>query len=154
ARTPFRGRLVVRTRMPAFGGVTDLFESHDERLLQSLDAAHAACYRAGSFGGPSLHFHLRARAAGKSADFGRYTESVYAFRTPPTEHAQSVEARGLKKGGAWPAPRGNPFLQSLAGSARNTSLGQGVPGRTGQRHVSLLGQDVGSSRVGRGSCPI
>src|SRR5262245_38673645 len=89
--------------MPAFGGVTDLFESHYKRWLQSLDGAQAADYRAGSFGGPSLPFHLRARAAGTSADFGRCTESVDALRTPPPEHAQSVAARGLKKGGAWPA---------------------------------------------------
>jgi hypothetical protein len=56
-----------------------MFETHQERLLQSLDVAHAAYYRAGTFGGPSLYFHLRALEAGKAADFGRFAESVYAL---------------------------------------------------------------------------
>jgi hypothetical protein len=48
-------------------------------LLQSLDVARAAYYRAGTFGGPSLYFHLRALEAGKDADFVRFAESVYAL---------------------------------------------------------------------------
>ncbi len=55
-----------------------MFETHRERLLQSLEVAHVAYYRAGTFGGPSLHFHLRALEAGKDADFGRFAESAYA----------------------------------------------------------------------------
>jgi hypothetical protein len=55
-----------------------MFETHRERLLQSLDVAHAAYYRTATFGGPSLHFHLRALEAGKDADFGRFAESSYA----------------------------------------------------------------------------
>jgi hypothetical protein len=56
-----------------------MFETHRERLLQSLDAAHAAYYRAGTFGGPSLYFHLRALEAGRDGDFARFAEAVYAL---------------------------------------------------------------------------
>lgn len=56
-----------------------MFETHRERLLQSLDGAHAVYYRAGTFGGPSLYFHLRALEAGKDGDVGRFAESVYAL---------------------------------------------------------------------------
>jgi hypothetical protein len=56
-----------------------MFETHRERLLQSLDVAHDAYYRTATFSGPSLHFHLRALDAGKNADFRRFTESTYAL---------------------------------------------------------------------------
>jgi hypothetical protein len=56
-----------------------MFETHQERLLGSLDAAHAAYYRAGTFGGPSLYFHLRALEAGKAADLHRFADRVYAL---------------------------------------------------------------------------
>jgi hypothetical protein len=56
-----------------------MFETHRERLLQSLDVAHAAYYRAETFGGPSLYFHVRALEAAKDADFGRFVESAYAL---------------------------------------------------------------------------
>jgi len=58
-----------------------MFETHRERLLLSLDVAHAAYYRSATFGGPSLHFHLRALEAGKDGDLGRFTGSVYALLT-------------------------------------------------------------------------
>lgn len=60
------------------GGGLKMFEKHRELLLQSLDAAHAAYYRAETFGGPSLHFHLRALEAGRAADFDKFVENVYA----------------------------------------------------------------------------
>jgi hypothetical protein len=56
-----------------------MFDTQRERLLQSLDEAHAAYYRAGTFGGPSLYFHLRALEAGKTGELGRFTECVYAL---------------------------------------------------------------------------
>ena len=56
-----------------------MFETHQQRLLQSLDLAHAAYYRAETFGGPSLHFHLRALEAANDADLGRFAESAYAL---------------------------------------------------------------------------
>jgi hypothetical protein len=56
-----------------------MFETRRERLLQSLDVAHAAYYRAGTFSGPSLYFHLRALEAGKGGDCGRFAESAYAL---------------------------------------------------------------------------
>jgi hypothetical protein len=61
------------------GGMMAMFESQRERLLQSLDAAHDAYYRAGIFGGPSLHFHLRALEAGKGGDLDSFSESAYAL---------------------------------------------------------------------------
>jgi hypothetical protein len=56
-----------------------MFETQREHLLQSLDVAHAAYYRAETFGGPSLYFHVRALEAAKDADFGRFVESAYAL---------------------------------------------------------------------------
>jgi hypothetical protein len=56
-----------------------MFENHRLRLLRSLETAHAAYYRAAVFGGPSLHFHLRALAAGEAGDFDRFVEAVYAM---------------------------------------------------------------------------
>jgi hypothetical protein len=67
--------------MPPGGAVgeTLMFETQRERLLESLDVAHAAYYRAETFGGPSLYFHLRALEAAKDADFGRFVENAYAL---------------------------------------------------------------------------
>ncbi|GFO83396.1 MAG: hypothetical protein A49_30230 [Methyloceanibacter sp.] len=59
--------------------VTRKLEACRERLLQSLDVAHAAYYQAGPFGGPSLYFHLRALEAGKDANLARFAESTYAL---------------------------------------------------------------------------
>jgi hypothetical protein len=56
-----------------------MFEAHRERLLQSMNVAHAAHYRAETFGGPSLCFHLRALESGKNADLGQFAESAYAL---------------------------------------------------------------------------
>src|SRR5262249_12860748 len=56
-----------------------MFDTHKERLMRSLDVAHTAYYRAGTFGGPSLYFHLRALEAGKSDDLDQFTEPVYAL---------------------------------------------------------------------------
>lgn len=58
-----------------------MFETKRERLLQSLDVAHAAYYQAETFGGPSLYFHVRTLEAAKDADFGRFVESAYALLT-------------------------------------------------------------------------
>ena len=56
-----------------------MFETHRERLLQSLDVAHAAYYWAETFGGPSLYFHRGRLRRRRTADFGRFVESVYAL---------------------------------------------------------------------------
>ena len=56
------------------------FKIHQERLLQSLDEAHAAYYRAETFSGPSLHFHIRALEA-RSLDVRGFAESAYALLT-------------------------------------------------------------------------
>lgn len=47
-------------------------------LIQSLDDAHAEFYRAGTFGGPSLHFHLQALEARHDANCQRFADRVYA----------------------------------------------------------------------------
>jgi hypothetical protein len=56
-----------------------MFDSHRERLVEALDAAHAAYYQAAVFGGPSLYFHRKALDAGKEGDFDRFVDSVYAL---------------------------------------------------------------------------
>jgi hypothetical protein len=71
-----------------------MFETYRERLLQSLDAAHTAYYNAGTFGGPSLYFHLRALEAGKAGDCGRFADSAYALLTSWGMHRMG--SRGAK----------------------------------------------------------
>lgn len=56
-----------------------MFVIHRERLLQALDAAHAAYYKSGVFGGPSLFFHHHALRAGRAGDLDQFAESVYAL---------------------------------------------------------------------------
>lgn len=56
-----------------------MFETLRERLLQSMDVAHTAYYRAETFRGPSLYFHLRALEAGKNGDLEGFAESAYAL---------------------------------------------------------------------------
>jgi hypothetical protein len=55
-----------------------MFDEQRTRLLNCLDAAHDAYYRAEVFGGPSLHFHLKALEAGRDQDFEGFAEYVYA----------------------------------------------------------------------------
>ncbi len=43
-----------------------MFEAPRTELLRNLDAAHAAFYGAAVFGGPSLHFHVRALEAAQA----------------------------------------------------------------------------------------
>jgi hypothetical protein len=54
------------------------FKSHCERLQQNLESAHAAYYRADTFGGPSLYFHQKALDAACHPDVDRFAECVYA----------------------------------------------------------------------------
>ncbi len=56
-----------------------MFDSQRSLLLENLDAAHAAYYEAAVFGGPSLHFHLRALAAAKAQNLESFTEAAYAM---------------------------------------------------------------------------
>jgi hypothetical protein len=56
----------------------DMFEDQRKRILSALDPAHDAYYRAETFGGPSLHFHLRSLEAARTQDFERFAEYVYA----------------------------------------------------------------------------
>lgn len=55
-----------------------MFDDQQNRLLCALDDAHAAYYRAETFGGPSLHFHLRSLEAARAQDFRCFAEYVYA----------------------------------------------------------------------------
>jgi hypothetical protein len=55
-----------------------MFDTQRDQLLQNLDVAHAAYYRAEIFGGPSLYFHLEALLAASCRDFERFAEVVYA----------------------------------------------------------------------------
>jgi hypothetical protein len=82
-----------------------MFETQRERLLGSLDRAHAAYYQKEIFGGPSLHFHLRALEASKNADFEQFVECTYAVLT-----AWGMHRMGL--GGAKMCDFG-PFKESL-----------------------------------------
>ena len=56
-----------------------MFESQRTELLENLDAAHGAYYEAAVFGGPSLHFHLRALAAAEARDLASFSEAAYAM---------------------------------------------------------------------------
>jgi hypothetical protein len=56
-----------------------MFDDQQNRLLTALDAAHEAYYRAELFGGPSLHFHVKALEAARAQDFERFVEYVYAL---------------------------------------------------------------------------
>ena len=56
-----------------------MFEPQRTELLRELDAAHAAYYEAAVFGGPSLHFHLRALAAAQAKDLASFSEAAYAM---------------------------------------------------------------------------
>ncbi len=56
-----------------------MFESQRTELLENLDAAHAAYYEAAVFGGPSLHFHLRALVAAEARDLVSFSEAAYAM---------------------------------------------------------------------------
>jgi hypothetical protein len=58
-----------------------MFEDQQSRLLNALDTAHEAYYRAETFGGPSLHFDLRSLEAARAQDFECFAEYVYAVLT-------------------------------------------------------------------------
>ena len=58
-----------------------LFNHQRHQILESLDAAHAAYYRAQVFGGPSLHFHHRALLAAKQQDMPGFAEYAYSVLT-------------------------------------------------------------------------
>jgi len=55
------------------------FECQRTQLLGNLDDAHDAYYKAAVFGGPSLHFHLRALAAAQAKDLVSFSEAAYAM---------------------------------------------------------------------------
>jgi hypothetical protein len=55
-----------------------MFDDQRNRLLRSLDEAHAAYHQAELFSGPSVHFHLRSLQAAHAQDFERFAEYVYA----------------------------------------------------------------------------
>ncbi len=58
-----------------------MFNEKIQHLLQSLDEAHTVYYQSEVFGGPSLHFHLRALQASQDQDFENFVESTYATLT-------------------------------------------------------------------------
>jgi hypothetical protein len=55
-----------------------MFDDQRNLLLTALEAAHSAYYQAETFGGPSLHFHLKSLDAARAQDFERFAEYVYA----------------------------------------------------------------------------
>jgi hypothetical protein len=55
-----------------------MFDDQRNHLLSNLDVAHDAYYRAQTFAGPSLHFHLKSLEASRAQDFERFAESAYA----------------------------------------------------------------------------
>ena len=56
-----------------------MFEVQQTKLLTNLDSAHGMYYQAETFGGPSLHFHLRSLESSQAKDFDRFSEHVYAL---------------------------------------------------------------------------
>jgi hypothetical protein len=54
------------------------FSGHCQRLLETLELAHAAYYQAETFGGPSLYFHQKALEAASIPNLDRFAECVYA----------------------------------------------------------------------------
>jgi hypothetical protein len=73
--------------------ITLKIEKQRQCLLQSLDAAHATFYRTAPFGGPSLHFHLRALEAAKAPDFEKFVEYAYAMLVAWGMHRMGGGAR-------------------------------------------------------------
>ena len=55
-----------------------MFNDSQEKLLKSLDAARESYYRSETFGGRSLHFHLRSLAAANARDLEGFANDVYA----------------------------------------------------------------------------
>jgi hypothetical protein len=56
-----------------------MFETQRTKLLSNLDTAHSAYYEAAVFGGPSLHFHLRALETARARDLALFAETSYAM---------------------------------------------------------------------------
>ncbi|WP_349741503.1 hypothetical protein [Roseateles cavernae] len=56
-----------------------MYSKHRAELLQALEPAHARFYASAVFGGPSLHFHLRALSAAESNDINLFAEASYAM---------------------------------------------------------------------------
>src|SRR5205814_4531445 len=55
-----------------------MFDSHCQRLLETMDLAHTTYYQAETFGGPSLYFHHKALEAARIPDIDRFAECMYA----------------------------------------------------------------------------
>lgn len=56
-----------------------MFDKRLNEIIAQIDRAHRAYYEAETFGGPSLHFHLRALDASRERDFAGFAESAYAM---------------------------------------------------------------------------
>jgi hypothetical protein len=56
-----------------------MFDNQRSRVIQALDAAHAAYYSAEVFGGPSLYFHQRALDASAGKNLVEFADYVYAL---------------------------------------------------------------------------
>ncbi|MBH2010698.1 MAG: hypothetical protein I8H71_13425 [Xanthomonadaceae bacterium] len=56
-----------------------MYSSHRSEILQALQPAHARFYASAVFGGPSLHFHLRALEAAEQSDLDFFAEASYAM---------------------------------------------------------------------------
>ena len=56
-----------------------MFDGQQTELLTNLESAHGMYYQARTFGGPSLHFHLRSLESSQAKNFDRFSEHVYAL---------------------------------------------------------------------------
>ena len=56
-----------------------VWEERRRLLLGQMPQAHTEFRTSGVFGGPSLHFHLRALEAGEAGDFELFSEMLYAL---------------------------------------------------------------------------
>lgn len=56
-----------------------VWEEKRRELLAQMPEAHAEFQNSGVFGGPSLHFHLRALEAANEADYDLFSELLYAL---------------------------------------------------------------------------
>lgn len=98
-----------------------MFRTQQSRLLRNLDAAHAAYYTAAVFGGPSLHFHLRALDAARAKDCPRFAEASYAMLAAWGMHRMGTRGAKVREfsdyeaslGAAWPTILGLQGKQPL-----------------------------------------
>lgn len=80
-----------------------MFEAQRTELLGNLDVAHAAYYDAAVFGGPSLHFHLRALVAARARDLDWFCEAAYAMLASWGMHRMGSRGSKMREFGEFAA---------------------------------------------------